>query len=123
MVHELSAALADYLSELHRLSQAQATVLSADVATALGVSKASACRATDSLCALGYIQKQRYVKGITLTTQGRAYAEFLTERRAVIAAFLQKTLRLEVELAQRDAKTIAHGLSEKAFLTMCLSLN
>jgi len=27
----------------------------------------------------------------------------------------QKTLRLEVDLAQRDAKAIAYGLSEKAF--------
>ena len=91
MMHELSPALADYLGELHRLSQTQETVLSADVAAALGVSKASACRATDSLWAFGYIQKQRYVKGITLTAQGRAYAEALAERRAVIAAFLQKT--------------------------------
>lgn len=104
----------NYLETILLLKSRNGSVRSIDVADELGYSKASISRA------LGILREDEYVfvddKGnIEFTQKGREMAEAIYERHCLISRFLEETLELAPEIAERDACRIEHIISPETF--------
>ena len=97
--------------------QPQGAVHTSEVAMRLGVSKPSACRATDLLAEKGLLRKDRY-KRIYLTTDGIDQAAVIVGRYTVIERFLNEVLQMDLEKAQTDACGMEHIISNECYECM-----
>lgn len=104
----------NYLETILRLKKESDEVRSIDVAKALNYSKASVSRA------MGIIRKGGYIiidnKGIIrFTEKGLLRARAIYERHRIITKFLQQTLDIDYQLAEKDACRIEHIISQETF--------
>ena len=99
-----------YLLTIYQLGQDSDGVHSVDIATRLAVSKPSVNRALKILKNDGLIDHELY-GSISLTAEGKKMAAFLQDRRSCIFQFLQTTLKLDPEIAEKDACRIEHIIS------------
>lgn len=106
----------DYLEAVLILNERKQEVRSVDIATKLGVSKASVCVAMKNLQNGGYIQMDSH-RAIFLTEKGREIAMRVYERHLVFSKMLV-SLGVERETASRDACRMEHAVSEKSFLAI-----
>lgn len=106
----------DYLEAVLILNERRQEVRSVDVATKLGVSKASVCVAMKNLQNGGYIQMDAH-RTISLTEKGREVAMRVYERHLVFSKMLV-SLGVERETASQDACRMEHAVSEKSFLAI-----
>ena len=92
-------------------------VHSVDVASELGVTKASVSRAMSILREQGYLT---FGQGshITFTPKGRQKAEAIYERHRVIARFLTLSLGVSAAAAEHDACRFEHDASDEIFARM-----
>ena len=81
----LTPTMENYLKMIYRLHvyEPSGAVYTCEVALRLGVSKPSACRATDLLAMKGLLRKDRY-KRIYLTADGISQAKLIVKRYTVI---------------------------------------
>lgn len=93
------------------------TVHSVEVASQLGVTKASVSRAMSILREQGYITFETG-SHITFTPKGRAKAEAVYERHRVITRFLVLALGVSERTAAADACRFEHDASEETFARM-----
>lgn len=84
---------------------------SVDVATRLGVSKASVNKAITALKAQGLVEQSHYGK-ITLTDQGREIGSAVWSRHRLLRAFLTEELGVDFDRADAEACKMEHALSE-----------
>lgn len=104
----------DYLECLVRIEEeGKATdgMRSVDVATRLGVSKASVNKAITALKAQGLVEQSHYGK-ITLTDQGREIGSAVWSRHRLLRAFLTEELGVDFDRADAEACKMEHALSE-----------
>lgn len=111
----------NYLETILMLAQQGEGVRSVDVASQLGVTKASVSRAMKILRENGYISMPKNGL-ITLTEKGRERAHQVYERHRLITEFLSRVLGVGAETAEQDACRIEHIISQETFAAICRSL-
>lgn len=104
----------NYLETILRLKKEIGDVRSIDVANTLNYSKASVSRA------MGIMKKGGFItiddKGyIHFTERGLIKARSIYERHRIITKYLQNTLGISQELAEKDACRIEHIISDQTF--------
>ena len=114
---QINESIEDYLEQILIQQEQNGCARSVDIATSLGVTKASVSHATKLLRENGYIHMADD-KCITLTPPGREIAERMYERHRVLARFL---IRLGVSegTAFADACRIEHDISAESFAAIC----
>lgn len=114
-MEKMSTSHEDYLEAMVMLgATTEASVRSVDVATKLGVSKASVNKAMSVLKEKGFAE-QPYYGDITLTEKGYAYGTSVLERHEMLFTFLTKAIGLSEEDADREACLMEHAISDASF--------
>lgn len=110
----LTMANEDYLECMVRIEQedgAESGVRSVDIATRLGVSKASVNKAVTALKGQGLVEQSHYGK-VLLTPQGREVGSAVWYRHRLIRTFLVQELGVDFDRADAEACMMEHALSE-----------
>lgn len=114
-MEKMSTSHEDYLEAMVMLgATTEVSVRSVDVATKLGVSKASVNKAMSVLKEKG-LAEQPYYGDITLTEEGCAYGTSVLERHEMLFTFLTKAIGLSEEDADREACLMEHAISDASF--------
>lgn len=114
-MEKMSTSHEDYLEAMVMLgATTEASVRSVDVATKLGVSKASVNKAMSVLKEKG-LAEQPYYGDITLTEEGYVYGTSVLERHEMLFTFLTKAIGLSEEDADREACLMEHAISDASF--------
>jgi Mn-dependent DtxR family transcriptional regulator len=108
---KLTSANEDYLEAIYELGGASGPVRSVDLASKLGVSKASVNNAVNNLKQAGLVE-QPYYGDISLTEQGTKYAASVLERHHVLYHFLLDVLGVEPLIAAEEACLMEHAISD-----------
>lgn len=110
----LTVANEDYLECMVRIESEEGDcggVRSVDIATRLGVSKASVNKAVTALKAQGLVEQSHYGK-VMLTDEGRRMGAAVWRRHRLIRTFLVRELGIEFERADSEACMMEHALSD-----------
>ena len=110
MSSKITPSLEDYIETIYSLGGANDPVRLTDISSALGLSKASASRAVQTLRGEGLVEHERYGM-FMLSVLGLAKAKEVVHRHAIFKRFLMETLQLPEEIAERDACRIEHVIS------------
>lgn len=110
----------DYLEAILMLSQEQEKVRSIDVATHLGVTKASVSKAMSSLERNGYVEMGK--RDVHLTEKGLAVAQEMLERHHFFVNLLESA-GVNPDQAAKEGCHMEHCLSEDSFLKLQSHLN
>lgn len=114
-MEKVSVSHEDYLEAIVMLGGTPTqSVRSVDVATKLGVSKASVSKAVASLKASGMLN-QPFYGDITLTKEGYQYGSSILERHTMLTKFLHEAIGLSPEDAEDEACQMEHAISDDAF--------
>ena len=99
----------NYLKAMLELSSEEG-VRTIDIASALGVSKASVSSMMNVLRDGGYVTKEKYGT-VTLTESGRNVAVNIKRRYELLKNFFHNVLKVEANIAAEDACRIEHLIS------------
>ena len=114
-MEKMSMSHEDYLEAIVMLGgTTEASVRSVDIATKLGVSKASVNKAVTSLKEKG-LADQPYYGDITLTEEGYAYGTSVLDRHHRLYTFLTRARGSPEEQAEREACLMEHAISDESF--------
>lgn len=111
-MEQLSVAMQNYLETIFSLSKAGHGVRVSDVASHLGVSKASVNNAINVLADLGYVSREKYQE-IYLTGLGKTTAELLEGNHSILKTLFVDVLGVSPEIADKDACAIEHIISKE----------
>ena len=114
---QVNESIEDYLEQILIQQEKCGCARSVDIATNLGVTKASVSHATKLLRENFYIHMDDD-KCITLTETGREIAESMYQRHLVLAQFLMR-LGVREETAFADACRMEHDISAETFSAIC----
>lgn len=109
---ELTYSQKKYLFAIYKLGQNGNVIKSSDVASLVGVSKASTAAMTERLAEGGFIEKEYYGR-IVLTESGIKAANSIYTNCVIIQDYLENTIGLDGETADYDAAQIVIHVSEK----------
>jgi len=104
-----SESLEDYLEAIMMLGGD--AVRSVDVATRLGVTKASVNKAMNTLVSLGLVTKAPY-GSVSLTESGKTTSGVVLHKHLVLRRFLTEVLGVDSETANKEACGIEHNMSD-----------
>ena len=104
----------NYLETILILQKRNGEVRSIDIAEELGYTKASISRAVSILRENEYVVMNAG-GAIEFTDKGREKAEAIYERHLLISRFLECSLDLDHETAEKDACRIEHIISPETF--------
>jgi Mn-dependent transcriptional regulator len=106
----------DYLERIHELMESKGNAHVADIAQSLSVSQPSVTSMVQKLADEGYLRYEKY-RSLTLTDAGRAVAERIRNRHAVLASFFT-LFDLDDDTQARDIEGIEHHLSSDTLNTL-----
>ena len=105
----------DYLEAIVVLGgTTESPIRSVDVATKMGVSKASVNKAVNALKEKCLVD-QPYYGDITLTDAGYEYGRSVLDRHHLLFTFLTKVLGIPEETADEEACMMEHAISDESF--------
>ncbi len=110
---QLNESIEDYLEQILIQQEKNGCARSVDIASSLGVTKASVSHATKLLRENSYIVMDGD-KSITLTPSGREIAERMYRRHQVLAQFLVR-IGVPEKIAFLDACRMEHDISSETF--------
>lgn len=114
-MEKMSMSHEDYLEAIVMLGgTTEASVRSVDIATKLGVSKASVNKAMTVLKEKGFAE-QPYYGDVTLTEEGYEYGTSVLDRHRMLSMFLTKALGIPEERAEKEACLMEHAISDDSF--------
>ena len=114
-MEKMSMSHEDYLEAIVMLGgTTEASVRSVDIATKLGVSKASVNKAMTVLKEKG-LAEQPYYGDVTLTEEGYEYGTSVLDRHRMLSMFLTKALGIPEERAEQEACLMEHAISDDSF--------
>ena len=114
-LEKMSKSHEDYLEAIVMLGgTTEVPIRSVDVATKLGVSKASVNKAVNALKEKGLVD-QPYYGDITLTDDGYEYGRSVLDRHHLLYTFLSKVLGIPEERADAEACLMEHAISDESF--------
>ena len=99
----------DYLERIHELIQEKGYARVVDIASSLGVQRASVTSMVQKLDELGYLNYVKY-RGLVLTEKGREVATRIQQRHETLSRFFS-LFGLSLETQQQDIEGIEHHLS------------
>ena len=100
----------DYLERILELVQETGQARVVDIANSLKIRQASVTNMVKKLRELGFVDHEKYKRGLVLTEEGREVAERIQRRHATLSRFFS-LLELDGETQQRDIEGIEHHLS------------
>ena len=106
----------DYLERIHELIESKGNAHVADIAQSLNVGQPSVTSMVQKLADDGYLRYEKY-RSLTLTDEGRAVAEKIRNRHAVLASFFT-LFDLDDDTQARDIEGIEHHLSSDTLNTL-----
>ena len=113
-MEKMSTSHEDYLEAMVMLgASTDSSVRSVDVATKMGVSKASVNKAMSVLKEKGYAE-QPYYGDITLTEEGYRYGHAVLKRHEMLFKFLHKALGIPEDVADQEACLMEHAISDSS---------
>ncbi len=102
----------DYLEAVYELAGGNPNpVRSVDIATKLGVSKASVNKAISVLRENGYVKQEPY-GDVFITKKGLEYGRSVFKRHLVLYHFLMDVLGVDPETAEDEACKMEHAISD-----------
>ena len=107
---DMTSSLLTYMMTIESLAGKSARVRSADIAEALGVARASVCKALDRLTDGGYAL--RCPEGVCLTEKGRRVTEIYAPARMMVEEALSERLGVPAARAERESVAVLGVLSE-----------
>lgn len=107
----ISKSLEEYVKEIYVLKMNKGEIRVTDIATAIGVSKASVNKAVKQLDAENIVEYETYGE-IKLTPQGERLAKKILEAYDITYLFLNEILQVDSKLAETEAKEIKNILSD-----------
>ncbi len=110
-MNKLTYVMENYLEAIYELSKDTSFARTSDIATRLGVSKASVNSAVQTLISKGLITSEKY-REIYLTDEGKKLAELTYKKHRVIKEFFITVLGIDEETADADACAIEHVISQ-----------
>ena len=114
-MEKMSKSHEDYLEAIVMLGgTTEVPIRSVDVATKLGVSKASVNKAVNALKEKGLVD-QPYYGDITLTDDGYECGRSVLDRHHLLYTFLSKVLGIPEERADAEACLMEHAISDESF--------
>lgn len=114
-MEKMSKSHEDYLEAIVMLGgTTEVSVRSVDIATKLGVSKASVNKAVTALKEKG-LADQPYYGDITLTPAGYEYGTSVLSRHDMLFTFLTKALGIPEDQAEKEACLMEHAISDASF--------
>ncbi len=116
-MEKLTFTMENYLEAIYELSTDGTGARISDIAERLGVTKASANSAMSTLSEKGMIINEKY-REIFLTSAGREFAEFTSNKHHVIQQFLINILKVDAVIADKDACAIEHVISNDSIYAM-----
>jgi len=100
----------DYLERILELVQKTGQARVVDIANSLNIRQASVTNMVKKLCEMGFVEHEKYKRGLVLTKEGREVAERIQRRHTTLSRFFS-LLELDGETQQRDIEGIEHHLS------------
>ena len=100
----------DYLERILELVQETGQARVVDIANTLNVRQASVTNMVKKLCELGYVDHEKYKRGLVLTKKGQQVALEIQRRHETLSSFFSM-LELDDETQRRDIEGIEHHLS------------
>ncbi|MDP6893099.1 MAG: transcriptional regulator MntR [Verrucomicrobiota bacterium] len=100
----------DYLERILELVQETGQARVVDIANSLNVRQASVTNMVKKLCELGYVDHEKYKRGLVLTNKGKEVALKIQRRHETLSSFFSM-LELDDETQKRDIEGIEHHLS------------
>lgn len=116
-MEKLTFTMENYLEAIYELSNEEAGARVSDIAGRLGVTKASTNSAMATLAEKGLIVNEKY-KEIFLTPAGRKLAEFTSQKHHTIRRFFTEILKIDANIADKDACAIEHVISDDSIHAM-----
>lgn len=110
---QVNESIEDYLEQILIQQERSGCARSVEIASKLGVTKASVSHATKLLRENSYIHMADD-KCITLTPSGREIAERMYQRHRILAQFLMR-LGVQEDVAFADACRMEHDISAETF--------
>jgi len=110
MSSALSQSAEDYLERILELIQKTGQARVIDIATSLNIRQASVTNMIKKLSDLGYVDHEKYRRGLVLTERGRKVACRVQRRHATLSRFFS-LLQLDAEIQRKDIEGIEHHLS------------
>jgi len=107
---EPSQSAEDYLERILELVQETGQARVVDIANSLNVRQASVTNMVKKLCELGYVDHEKYKRGLVLTKKGQQVALEIQRRHETLSSFFSM-LELDDETQRRDIEGIEHHLS------------
>ncbi|WOO38029.1 metal-dependent transcriptional regulator [Anaerocolumna sp. AGMB13020] len=114
---KLTFTMENYLEAIYELSSDKEGARVSDIAKRLGVSKASTNSAIVSLAEKGLINYEKY-KEIFLTEKGLELAKSTSDKHRIIKKFFVDILKIDREIADKDACSIEHVISRDSVIAM-----
>ena len=111
MVDVPSQSAEDYLERILELVQETGQARVGDIANSLNVRQASVTNMVKKLCDLGYVDHEKYKRGLVLTKKGREVALKIQRRHETLSSFFS-ILELDEETQKLDIEGIEHHLSQ-----------
>ena len=110
MTPVISQSAEDYLERILELVQETGQARVVDIANSLNVRQASVTNMVKKLCELGYVDHEKYKRGLVLTKKGQQVALEIQRRHETLSSFFSM-LELDDETQRRDIEGIEHHLS------------
>jgi len=109
---ELTGSLQEYLKTMYILKNTEDEIRVTDVARRIGCSKPSVNKALKNLNELNLIEYERY-GDIKFTTEGEETAKDIIRKYSLLKLFLTEVLEIEKDIAEEEAKSMKHAISEE----------
>ncbi len=112
MVQELSSNMEDYLEAVLLVANENGRARITDIRDMLGVKTPSVTGAVAALVKMGFLMHEPY-RGVELTPKGRAAAEDVKRRHAILSRFLREVIGVSARTADIDACKMEHTVSRE----------
>jgi Mn-dependent DtxR family transcriptional regulator len=104
-----SAAVEDYLEQIHQLIESKGYARAVEIAENLGVAQASVSNMLQKLDQDGFVVREKY-RGLTLTPHGREVARRIVARHELLTRLL-RTFELDESIIYDDVEGMEHHIS------------
>jgi len=113
----LSEAMEDYLEAIFNLIKENGSARVTDIANSLGIAASSVNQGLKKLNDQGLIEQEKYGP-IKLSQSGVRAAEKINCKHQILYLFLHEIIGVNSEIADQDACSIEHALSQESFEKM-----
>lgn len=118
---KLTISMENYLEAIYELSDGNSGTRVSDISERLGVTKASVNNAMSTLAEKGLVVNEKYKK-VFLTPAGLEQAKLTSKKHQIIQEFFIKVLKVDADVADKDACSIEHVISSDSVQAMQLYL-